>query len=135
MIASVARGRARRCPVRGAPRPLTGWPPSGDFEETGLLLAYAPARRPPASRGAERRTLATDRLVYYAHGITPEERPVPYDARSFVGAAFPESAAEPDGIEAVTCCWLRPAVALELARTGALTLERILLLPGDPGYV
>ena len=117
------------------------------FEETGLLFAYGPDGAPfvpgaaeaprfaehrarcRADAGAfravlfaERLTLAADRMAYYAHWITPEERPVRYDARFFVAAAFPEMTAEPDGTEAVTCRWFRPAEALAEHGEGRITL-------------
>lgn len=120
------------------------------FEETGLLLAYdragapfapdAPAaapladyrRRCRADSGvframllAERLRLATDRMAYWAHWITPEERPVRYDARFFVAAAFPHGAADPDGREVVGFRWLTPAAALAHHRAGDLTLPGV----------
>ena len=45
--------------------------------------------------------LATDRVAYWAHWITPEERPIRYDTRFFVAAAWPDQVAEPDGLEMV----------------------------------
>jgi 8-oxo-dGTP pyrophosphatase MutT (NUDIX family) len=81
------------------------------FEEAGMLLGYGPDARPvsvalledlrvqrtrcredSAAFGrllAERDlTLATDRVGYWAHWITPEERPIRYDTRFFVAAAW-----------------------------------------------
>src|SRR5713226_8273309 len=74
------------------------------FEEVGVLLAYGPdgellritadrRERYAAYRAAtqkanaaffdmlraERLTLATDRVVYFAHWITPEEQPIRFD--------------------------------------------------------
>lgn len=116
------------------------------FEETGILLAYDAAgepvggellrRRLAAYRGRCREDgrqfltmladqallLATDRLAYWAHWITPEERPLRYDTRFFVAAAFPGVVAEPDGLEVVAARWLRPEAALQAAGAGALTL-------------
>ena len=77
------------------------------FEEAGILLAYGPDGRPvdAASLGGDARArcredsatfgrllaeldmvLATDRVAYWAHWITPEERPIRYDTRFFVAA-------------------------------------------------
>jgi 8-oxo-dGTP pyrophosphatase MutT (NUDIX family) len=117
------------------------------FEETGLLLAYAPdgelfhpdpdtgtrlARHRSRCRfdtraflamlGEEGLTLATDRMVYYAHWITPEERPVRYDARFFVAAAPATAAPEPDGLETVGHRWLDPGDAVARSRGGELSL-------------
>jgi 8-oxo-dGTP pyrophosphatase MutT (NUDIX family) len=117
------------------------------FEETGLLLACDGSGAPFGSGEAGRarlqqcrarcrsgdgvfRTmlldeglrLATDRMVYYAHWITPEERPVRYDTRFFVAAAFPDGSPEPDGIEVVAARWLTPAAAVAAHQEGALSL-------------
>ncbi len=115
------------------------------FEEAGLLLAYdregralAPAAverlrdARAASRAeaaafdrllaAEELVLATDRLAYWAHWITPEERPIRYDTRFFVAAALPGQLARVDGIEVVRAAWLRPDDALAGHRGGEITL-------------
>jgi len=117
------------------------------FEETGILLAYSRDGTPfvpgPAARArlaeqrararrdghaffamleAEDLTLATDRMAYYAHWITPEERPVRYDARFFVAAAFDGAVPDPDGVEIVGWTWLAPVVALARHEAGELTL-------------
>src|SRR5206468_3822499 len=79
------------------------------FEEAGLLVAVdadgrdvdvSPSRfadyRKACHREnaafwtmirAERLTLATDRLVYFAHWITPEEQPLRFDTRFFAAPA------------------------------------------------
>ncbi|HEV8674563.1 MAG TPA: NUDIX hydrolase [Methylomirabilota bacterium] len=120
------------------------------FEETGLLLAYDRAGAPFASRtlastpiaeyrarcrddsrafralvAGEGLALATDRMAYWAHWITPEERPVRYDTRFFVAAAPPGGTPEPDGIEVVGARWLTAAAALAQHRAGALTLPAV----------
>jgi len=117
------------------------------FEEAGLLLAYergggpavldAPRRledreRCRAASGAFRAmllaegwTLATDRMAYWAHWITPEERPIRYDTRFFVAAAFPHGAPEPDGVEVVACRWLTPEAALVHHAAGDLVLPMV----------
>src|SRR5262245_566143 len=105
------------------------------FEEAGILLAYGPAGRPvdAAALGdvrahrtrcredsaifarflAERDlALATDRVAYWAHWITPEERPIRYDTRFFVAEAGSDDRAEPDGFEMVAARWIAPAAAL-----------------------
>jgi 8-oxo-dGTP pyrophosphatase MutT (NUDIX family) len=117
------------------------------FEETSVLLAYGPDGRPLVTGATERArlapyrarcrldgsafpalliedqlTAATDRLAYYAHWITPEERPIRYDTRFFVAAAFPDASPEPDGIEVVGHRWLRPDAALDAHAFGAITL-------------
>ncbi len=113
------------------------------FEEAGILLAYGPDARPvnAASLGGGVRArcredsaafgrllteldlvLATDRVAYWAHWITPEERPIRYDTRFFVAAAWPEQAAEPDGFEMVAARWIRPEDALARHRARELVL-------------
>jgi 8-oxo-dGTP pyrophosphatase MutT (NUDIX family) len=117
------------------------------FEEVGLLLAYerdggsvvldAPRRladreRCRAAGGgfgamllAQGRMLATDRMAYWAHWITPEERPIRYDTRFFVAAAFPQGTPEPDGVEVVACRWLTPEAALAHHAAGELALPMV----------
>jgi 8-oxo-dGTP pyrophosphatase MutT (NUDIX family) len=120
------------------------------FEETGLLLACereagpfrADARAAARLVEARRRSradsaafrgllldlgleLATDRMAYWAHWITPEERPVRYDTRFFVAAAFDAGEVDPDGVEVVGFRWLTPAGALAEHRAGALVLPGV----------
>src|SRR5262245_24852570 len=132
------------------------------FEEAGMLLAYGPDARPlsavsledlraqrtrsredSAAFGqllAERRlALATDRVGYWAHWITPEERPIRYDTRFFVAAAWADQIAEPDGLEMVDARWIRPADALASHAVGELVLplptQRILASLAEHGDV
>lgn len=120
------------------------------FEETGLLLACDAAGTPLSPDGptAERlaahrhrcRTdpaaframlldegwdLATDRMAYWAHWITPEERPVRYDTRFFVAAAFAGAAPAPDNLEVVGFRWLTVAGALAQHSAGAITVPMV----------
>src|SRR5262249_41922747 len=92
------------------------------FEEIGVLLAYGPddelLRITPDRREryagyrsatqksnpaffdmlrAERLTLATDRIVYFAHWITPEEQPIRFDTRFFAAAMPPGQEPTVDG--------------------------------------
>lgn len=115
------------------------------FEEAGLLLAWqadggpvspatvavARARRPQCRRDAAAfarmlaelgLVLATDGLAYWAHWITPEERPIRYDTRFFLAAAFSGQAPEPDELEVVGARWLPPDEALRQHRAGTLLL-------------
>ncbi|MBI3455987.1 MAG: NUDIX domain-containing protein [Candidatus Rokubacteria bacterium] len=134
------------------------------FEETGLLLAYDRRGAPfvPDTVGRERLAeyrarchgdgrafgamlvqealvLATDRMAYWAHWITPEERPVRYDTRFFVAAALAGATPEPDGVEVVRARWLTPAAALAQHRAGEIALvfvtQRILTSLGAPPTV
>jgi 8-oxo-dGTP pyrophosphatase MutT (NUDIX family) len=118
------------------------------FEEVGLLLAYRPDGsllrfdRDNAARFREHRTacqasnraffdllraegltLATDRQVYFAHWITPEENPVRFDTRFFAAPAPPGQEAEPDGAEIVEARWLAPAEALAVRQRGEISLR------------
>ena len=52
--------------------------------------------------------LATDRLVYFAHWITPEEQPLRFDTRFFVAMAPLGQEPEVDGHEIVNLRWLSP---------------------------
>jgi 8-oxo-dGTP pyrophosphatase MutT (NUDIX family) len=129
------------------------------FEEVGILLAYAPDGRPVRLDGsryadyrracqadhrafwdmlrAERLTLATDGLVYFAHWITPEIQPLRFDTRFF-------AAPMPDGQEAVAdereiteVRWLAPRDAIDANAQGRLslrnpTIKNLELLDGVP---
>jgi 8-oxo-dGTP pyrophosphatase MutT (NUDIX family) len=127
------------------------------FEEAGILLAYGPDGRPvdlaslgdvPVQRarcraesatfgqllGEHELALAVDRAAYWAHWITPEERPIRYDTRFFV-ATCPDQTAEPDGSEMVAARWVRPDDALARHRGQELVLplptQRILTSLAD----
>jgi 8-oxo-dGTP pyrophosphatase MutT (NUDIX family) len=131
------------------------------FEETGLLLACDAGGTPLAPDGslAERlgagrhrcRTdpvaframlleegwvLATDRMTYWAHWITPEERPVRYDTRFFVAAALDGAAPVPDNQEVVGFRWLTAAGALAQSAAGAITVPMVTqqILASIAGY-
>jgi 8-oxo-dGTP pyrophosphatase MutT (NUDIX family) len=118
------------------------------FEEVGILLAYdgdgdfvrltperhdrfAAYRRACQSSNpafftmlrAERLTLATDRLTYFAHWITPEEQPLRFDTRFFAAETPPAQEAEVDGHEIVAGRWLTAAEALEALARQEITLR------------
>jgi 8-oxo-dGTP pyrophosphatase MutT (NUDIX family) len=106
------------------------------FEEVGVLLAYEadgrPLRIPPEAKlryeayrtacqktdqaffdmlRAEQLTLATDRLAYFAHWITPEEQPLRFDTRFFAALMPPGQEPVVDGHEIVDLKWLTPTEA------------------------
>jgi 8-oxo-dGTP pyrophosphatase MutT (NUDIX family) len=118
------------------------------FEEAGVLLAYAADGRllqlGPENRGrfaahraacqssdqaffamlqAEGLTLATDRLTYFAHWITPEESPIRFDTRFFAAVAPPGHEATADGREIVAVRWLTPAEATEARRRQEISMR------------
>jgi 8-oxo-dGTP pyrophosphatase MutT (NUDIX family) len=62
---------------------------------------------------AERLTLATDRLAYFAHWITPEAMPKRYDTHFFLALAPAEQEAIYDRLETSEGIWIRPAEALD----------------------
>jgi 8-oxo-dGTP pyrophosphatase MutT (NUDIX family) len=118
------------------------------FEEVGILLSYGADRefvrferdnqeRFAAHRAAcqasnraffvmlraERLTLATDRLSYFSHWITPEENPIRFDTRFFAAVAPPGQDAVADGYEIVGARWLTPAAALEAWRRQEISLR------------
>jgi len=137
---------ARLPDVRPAARAIGFWVAAlrEAFEEAGLLLARArdggPAS-PPALEAAragrtrcrqdsgtfaslldeESLVLPLDGLGYWAHWITPEERPLRYDTRFFVAAA-PAQDPELDGSEVVGLRWLAPPEALRLHEAGTIEL-------------
>ncbi len=119
------------------------------FEEAGLLLCYEHsgelialdrpelearfvAQRDALNAGKlsfvafceqERLRLATDRLTYFSHWITPVGAPRRYDTRFFATVA--PVAQEPlhDAKELVDTVWVRPDEALERDRAGTLSLR------------
>jgi 8-oxo-dGTP pyrophosphatase MutT (NUDIX family) len=114
------------------------------FEEAGVLLAYDDAgelvnpgtpsrigrfedyrRRLNAGEAClgemlerEGLRLATDRLTYFGHWITPVTAPRRYDTRFFVAVAPEGQEALPDNVEAIHHVWVNPAHALERNRAG-----------------
>src|SRR5262245_6104186 len=115
------------------------------FEEVGVLIALnaagRPARLAPASLAERRRacqrdhrafwallrdeqlTLPVDRLVYFAHWVTPEERPLRYDTRFFATPMPAGQDAEPDTREITAVRWLTPAEALAARGRGEISLR------------
>src|SRR6266568_1447309 len=72
------------------------------FEEAGVLLAY---------RSGE--MLATDRLGYFAHWITPEGMPKRFDTHFFITTAPAEQQAAHDQLETSEGVWISPQEALD----------------------
>ena len=115
------------------------------FEEAGILLAYAvdgrlarvDEQRYAIYRHAcqkdhrafwemlraERLTLATDRLVYFAHWITPAQQPLRFDTRFFAAAMPPGQDAVADEHEITEVRWLAPRQALDSSARGELSLR------------
>lgn len=108
------------------------------FEEVGILLAYGAdggfvriaddnRARFEAHRAscqvdnraffamlrAESLTLATDRLSYFAHWITPEENPIRFDTRFFAAVAPPGQEPAADNHEIVDVKWLTAQETME----------------------
>jgi 8-oxo-dGTP pyrophosphatase MutT (NUDIX family) len=129
------------------------------FEEVGVLLAYdeqgglveprgprfgeyrRACQRDPrafwAMLGTERLRLATDRLVYFAHWITPEENPVRFDARFFAAELPSGQEAVADEQEVTAVRWFTPDAALAAHRRGEIslrlpTVKNLELLAGAP---
>jgi 8-oxo-dGTP pyrophosphatase MutT (NUDIX family) len=115
------------------------------FEEAGVLLATTaaggPVRLPPARIAEYRRAiqadnrafwtmirdeklvLATDRLVYFAHWVTPADMPLRFDTR-FFAAPMPEGQdAVGDDHEMISLRWLSPPEALDAHRRGEISLR------------
>ena len=112
------------------------------FEECGIMLA----RQPEANRlmdaaevaqcramatdvpfldlvASERLELATDRMVHFAHWITPPSRSRRFDTHFFIAVA-PEGqmTATVDGQEIVDANWRRPSDILDEVNAGTLKL-------------
>lgn len=112
------------------------------FEEAGVLLAYdrdgqildfsdraveqhferlraglnAGERSLLDIAAAEGLTLATDRISYWAHWITPEGQPRRYDTRFFVTRAPSNQTAAHDDHELTSSAWVTAREALERGR-------------------
>ena len=69
--------------------------------------------------------LATDRIAYWAHWITPEGMPKRYDTRFFLAEAPPLQTAVHDDGELTTSAWVRPADAI----AHALDRDWMIILP------
>jgi 8-oxo-dGTP pyrophosphatase MutT (NUDIX family) len=68
------------------------------------------------------RALATDLLIYFAHGITPEDRPQRFSTRFFL-AHMPASVSPlPDQSAGVEPLWMTPEDALQHHANGTLAL-------------
>jgi 8-oxo-dGTP pyrophosphatase MutT (NUDIX family) len=143
-----AAAAARRLRLEDAPRAALGhWIGAirETFEEAGLLLAVDAAGREAAvdtprfadyrrachadNRAfwamvrAEGLRLATDRLVYFAHWITPEEQPLRFDTRFFAAPTPAGQEATGDDYEMTDLKWLTPAEAIDANRRGEISLR------------
>ena len=71
----------------------------------------------------ERLKLATDKIAYFAHWITPEESPYRYDTRFFV-APMPEGQTPvADPREVIDMRWFSPRGAIEAFKRGEISLR------------
>jgi 8-oxo-dGTP pyrophosphatase MutT (NUDIX family) len=66
--------------------------------------------------------LAFDRLVPFAHWVTPEMVPKRFDTHFFLAAAPPDQVALHDGRESVDSVWITPQAALAEAEAGRRTI-------------
>ena len=116
------------------------------FEECGILLAYARGEADfiTAERVSEladyrsrlctqsmtilelcqreKLELAIDRLVPYAHWITPNIRPKQFDTHFFLIATPADQIASHDGSETLDSVWITPTQALHSADTEQFTV-------------
>jgi len=67
--------------------------------------------------------LATDRLTYFSHWITPIGAPRRYDTRFFLAVAPGRQEASHDGGEIIAHAWLRPAEALDRYRRDEIKMR------------
>jgi 8-oxo-dGTP pyrophosphatase MutT (NUDIX family) len=116
------------------------------FEETGLLLALGPdgrqcsnetyqrlqAERPLVAAQPEhfatllereQLLLDVDRLVYWAHWITPSSAPRRFDTRFFAVTAAMGQAVTADSTETMECRWMSPAAIADLADRGEMPIS------------
>ena len=62
--------------------------------------------------------MAADRLVHFAHWITPENLPKRFDTHFFLAKAPEDHLATHDGYESVDSVWIQPSEAFEDAEAG-----------------
>ena len=120
------------------------------FEEAAVLLAYGedgelvnPGDTGRSARFAEYRRklnageedvlaqmldlenlrLATDRLTYFSHWITPVTAPRRYDTRFFAAVAPAGQEAAADNVEAIHHVWVKPPEAVERHRAGEFNMR------------
>jgi 8-oxo-dGTP pyrophosphatase MutT (NUDIX family) len=117
------------------------------FEETGVLLARTAEghhcrgellarvheqRRAIVSQPerfatllrSEHLRLDVERLVYWAHWITPSVVPKRFDTRFFIATLPPEQTAVIDAVEATHMAWMTPASLIDAARDGTMTVSQ-----------
>lgn len=100
------------------------------FEECGLLLAGPSDGAAPAPAGCafsamlrqRRLALRTDRLVPFAHWITPAALPKRFDTRFYLAPTPDDQAMRLDAREVVTAAWVRPGEVAALAEDGRAEL-------------
>jgi len=83
----------------------------------------------------EKLRLATDRLVYFAHWVTPEGLPLRFDTRFFAAPMPVEQEAVGDDHEMISLRWLAPQEALDAHARGEIslrnpTVRNLMLLDG-----
>jgi 8-oxo-dGTP pyrophosphatase MutT (NUDIX family) len=115
------------------------------FEEVGVLLAYDAGGRMVGGEverlgdwrrachadhrvfwtmlREEKFVLATDTMRYFAHWITPEERPIRFDTYFFAAPMPPGQGAAADGTEIVGLRWVTPAEARAARERGEISLR------------
>ncbi|HUY85842.1 MAG TPA: hypothetical protein VMU77_01905 [Acidimicrobiales bacterium] len=71
---------------------------------------------------SENLVLATDRLHYFSHWITPEGAPKRFDTRFFLAEAPAGQSAADDGSEIVASTWISPEGALKRGESGDFQL-------------
>jgi len=105
---------------REAPHLLTRSEVEPLAAERAALLRGEPTF--PALAAREDLLLACDRLIPFAHWITPERMPKRFDTHFFLTAAPPDQAAIHDGEESVDSVWIDPGAAAAEANGGRRTI-------------
>lgn len=98
------------------------------YEECGLLLAepepevVAPAANVQTLVKEGGFALATDRLVPFAHWITPPHLPKRFDTHFFLARGPSRQVAAADLREVISAAWLRPSAVVAAAEASELNL-------------
>ena len=106
---------------------VSGGQCSGDLlarvQEQRLAVASEPMRFAALLKD-ENLLLDVDRLLYWAHWVTPSTVPRRFDTRFFVAGLPPEQTAVIDAVEAVEHAWMRPAALLDAASSGTMRVSQ-----------
>ena len=98
-------------------------PKIGLTMQEGMIDEWLVATGAAVAEGDALLRLATDKLVYFAHWITPEEQPYRYDTRFFAAPMPDHQAPVQDEREVIDLRWFAPKAALAAFKAGEISLR------------